>query len=1242
MKKRRRLAWAVGVGLLLVVAVLLGGWYYLNSAAGARLVARELEKILGGRVSIARLRAGTDRLVIEGLFVRDAADEIWLTVDRVRVDASLLDLARGRLPTRVELERVHLDLHFGQDGQLRTQLLVGEATPDGELALPVVVLRESKLTLRQDGREPFVIHGIEATADPTHANGAPLLTGTVTDPVWGHWTGQADVDLARQIGTLSLTTDQLHANMPMLRRVPFVPSEVWEQIELEGKASMNLSLGIEPGGAFTYRVAADLHDAAAYVVPIGLRTTHGRGSVVVEAEVVTLGGLHGQTAGGRLDASGKLDFSQADAAKLQFDLVAQALDLRQLPTAWKLPPELEGSLTGRASVELHISGEHLKVRGSGEGAVQNARVLGVAAEGVRLRLTERPGGLRFEQPKQTGKEPRPGNDQRPGHDPHPGDDAPPTPPPPQCSATPTPKVRPVPAMMLVPTVTLASAPTPRPLSRPTPLRRQPNSATPDVGDAYLEIDVTFPEIDVADLVKRLDLKLDVPLAGTGAASLTLALPIAQADDPRTYRVDGQVQLHTLAAGPVRLERIRSQLRLRDGKLTLSELAARWADCPDIAGTIIAHAEAQLVPLGRLHAHARCHDLALECLSDILDQPNLQAVGFVSGGGSVEVSLDRITDPKAWTATARISAASVRVDTLFFESPSIQAKLASGVVSVTEATTRAAGADVMVQGFLHLDQQLTFDASWSARGLDLERLARKLPDLRDAIGPKGTLDLKGTLTGALVPMTVGGTAEIATTRPLTLRGLPIRSLRAELDATPERLRVAVRGRTLDGSVQVEGSVPLRQEQPVRATVRLVNLQLRAIARDLRLGRELEALDGQINGNFQLQRQPDGNFVGDGELRLAQLTWEGKLLARGLQAFPNFDGTQVRFNRLNGSVGDGQLAGTIVVRPEAVLRGYTNVRLSGCNLQQLAVVVPGLAKQVRGRVDVQLRAQLGNRFNGTLELTSSQLRLGAFELFDLNIPANWEYDPVGMKRLSFTEARAQAGLGRVTARASIDYDSAIRLSGDLRFIEVELRNLLRGLGEGQQFGAGRASGRIEFEAAQLRSLNDLTATVQARLPQFQALQFPVLRAIAPYLPLGQTPNTAYREGEFKANLAKGVLRVQKLALQGTNANLFIDGTVTTQGRLGLNVVATTGQIGPPEGVLGLLRLRLPNVGPVPIGLIQDVTQLLSNRSVHLRIAGTVQTPTITVEPLPLLTEEAVRFFLRQLVPVPVPVPVPARTP
>jgi hypothetical protein len=772
MKKRRRLAWVVGTSLLLLVLAVAGAWCYLHSAAGARLVARQLEKALGGRVSIARLRLGLERSVLEGLAVRDPADELWLTVERVSLDASLLDLARGRLPRRVELDRVCLDLHFAADGQLQTQLPTGDpaaaAASTAESAWPVVVVRASQLTLRQDGREPFVLVGIEATADPNHPDGSPQLTGTVTDPTWGQWTGQAHAQLDPLSGSLRLTTHGLRADMTMLRSVPFVPPEVWEQIELAGEADLTLTLSVEPDGAFSYRLAADLREAAAVIVPIDLRITHGRGSVLVASEVVTLDGLHGQTAGGRLDASGQLDFRRADQARLQFALTAQGLDLGQLPTTWKLPPELAGSLTGQASVEVLIAGERVSVCGQGEGAVQQASVLGVPAAGVRLRLTERPDGLRFEQPQPADGVPAPAG------------------------------------------VNQLTADRPAAMSGSAPRRRQPPApAVPEVGDAYLEVEATFPQLDVAELVKQLDLKLEVPLAGTGSASVTLGLPVAQADDLRTYHAAGQVQLSELSVGPVRLEQVRSQVRYGQGKLTLSDVTARWADAAPAAGAVVGHAEAQLVPLGRLHTHARCHDIALARLVELLGQPQVRAEGRLTAGASVEVPLDRLADPKAWAATAQVSAPVVQVESLRFESPTVQAKLASGIVSVTAATTRAADADVLVQGFLHLDHELRFDASWSAQGLDLERLARKLPDLSEALAPRGTLDLKGTLTGAMRPLTVGGTAEIATTRPLTLRRLPIRSLRAELDATPERLRVVLRGRTLDGSVQVESTVPLRE-------------------------------------------------------------------------------------------------------------------------------------------------------------------------------------------------------------------------------------------------------------------------------------------------------------------------------------------------------------------------------------------------------------------------------------------------
>jgi hypothetical protein len=58
-----------------------------------------------------------------------------------------------------------------------------------------------------------------------------------------------------------------------------------------------------------------------------------------------------------------------------------------------------------------------------------------------------------------------------------------------------------------------------------------------------------------------------------------------------------------------------------------------------------------------------------------------------------------------------------------------------------------------------------------------------------------------------------------------------------------------------------------------------------------------------------------------------------------------------------------------------------------------------------------------------------------------------------------------------------------------------------------------------------------------------------------------------------------------------------------------------------------LRIPLTGAVPVSLLLQASDYLSNRLIRLRVTGTVRSPVVTVEPITLLTEEAVRFFLRR---------------
>src|SRR2546423_2042402 len=158
--------------------------------------------------------------------------------------------------------------------------------------------------------------------------------------------------------------------------------------------------------------------------------------------------------------------------------------------------------------------------------------------------------------------------------------------------------------------------------------------------------------------------------------------------------------------------------------------------------------------------------------------------------------------------------------------------------------------------------------------------------------------------------------------------------------------------------------------------------------------------------------------------------------------------------------------------------------------------------------------------------------------------------------------------------------------------------------------------------MRSSYDLTGNLEASFEQAQALNLPVLKEISPFLGIG--PNTTFQKGNMRARLARGFLSIEGLALEGTYYQMFLDGKISLQGRLDLDVTAGTGTfaIGTPR--LRLLGLRVPIAGPVPLVVAQEAASLLANRTIHAQVTGTMHSPTIRLLPLATLNQEAVRFF------------------
>ena len=149
------------------------------------------------------------------------------------------------------------------------------------------------------------------------------------------------------------------------------------------------------------------------------------------------------------------------------------------------------------------------------------------------------------------------------------------------------------------------------------------------------------------------------------------------------------------------------------------------------------------------------------------------------------------------------------------------------------------------------------------------------------------------------------------------------------------------------------------------------------------------------------------------------------------------------------------------------------------------------------------------------------------------------------------------------------------------------------------------------------------------QASVRELPVLSVITPFVNF--TGLTApFQTGEVRGRLGNGLFRLERLALSNSTANLFADGTVTlATGRLDLDVVAATGQVGAGLRGLQLVGVRIPTIGPIPIGLITDISELLSNRTVRLSVSGTTKNPVVRVNAAALLGDEAIRFLVSRYV-------------
>lgn len=1051
------------------------------------------------------------------------------------------------------------------------------------------------------------------------------FAGTIRDPYWGNWAVTARQVNADKTLTVELSTPDTAVDQKKLEALPYVPKNVWKQVAAEGRTSAKVRVRLfSDKSDVLYRVELRPRDVAVRVAAIDLKATSALGEVIVEDGQVFLNGVRGEVAGGRLETAATMDFRGADSV-LKFDLTTQGVQLQKLPVKkWGLPPVVEGRLNAKASITVTVKEDgRLVLGGTGQGVINQVKVAGFPAAPIPLVLNS--DGRRFN--FKTG----------PGVlkslllvslvAAQPADGEPPAlPRPDQLADTVATAVA-----GLARGVADGASATIRQAAR-LARGRQPNEPV-----TYLDARIALTDVDVAELLKRLEVPLPITLAGRLSVTVQLGVPINDAASLRLYRFTGTAASPRLSVAGVELRQLEARVDYADGVLRLRSLRGavpRGKGQPP--GAFTGTGRVAVVPSGAASIDAQVMRLPVDLLGRVAPAVGKGLSGELSGRVRASAPLKSLGQPESWRGVANVQSSRLDAYGVPLRDISATATATAGVVRVTGLRATAFGGAVTGGGVVPLGDEAG-SVDLKIDGLDAAALLKAVA----APGLKVQGHVSGTAKGTF-RLPAGGTSASfdgnvdVTAGKLRVQGVAARRLTGKLQFRDGKGQYSVEGEALGGKVSVEGKFP----PPPRGSVgephgrlRINRVFLGRLARELGLGEQAQRLRGVVTLDLPFRFDgPDRSPVGRGRFLVRNLRWQGSDLSDDLggDLTVSADGLSLRD-------AGGQLAGGLLRLRGAVRfresRGWFVLSLSGAELGRLAAFDRDFAAASKGGLDVNLRGSLAGgewRASGAALLRRGQV--GGVVLTDARVPVEVTLAAArGYGELAVRDAAAQVGTGRARLEAKLAWGDTLRLDGSLRLIDANVGSLAGAFGDISSYARGRVTGRADFSSRDLRALNDLSAEVQATLKETQALQLPVLSLLVPYLAPGRGALT-FQEGELRARLGGGILRLNTLSLASPFVQLMMSGTVTVQGgRLDLDAVARTSRLPVDPVAFRLIARRVPAIGPVPLAVIVRATELLSNRVVYLRISGTARAPAVRVEPLRQLQEEAVRFFFRRALPL-----------
>ncbi|VTR98024.1 hypothetical protein [Tuwongella immobilis] len=459
----------------------------------------------------------------------------------------------------------------------------------------------------------------------------------------------------------------------------------------------------------------------------------------------------------------------------------------------------------------------------------------------------------------------------------------------------------------------------------------------------------------------------------------------------------------------------------------------------------------------------------------------------------------------------------------------------------------------------------------------------------------------------------------------------------LEPHDKGLRYDLSADTLGGKVSARGYYPTPNSisaggEPGDCQIEVDHIEMDRIWRLLGWNAMAGNWFGLLSGDLVYRHQGEQlRAVGEGHLQISSLRWRSRVLTSSLGCLIQLENRVLTLNQLKLGLGHGGLLHAKIdwYNPE---RSRLQLQLYRMPLDQLlAPISSELAGASDLPMDVHVDTTLGTHLRGSASLTMPRGKLFRLTVHDLRCPIRWSITPTNRRGLieipDFDAIIAQGRIeGRLLYRHSLGGDS--KLSGWVSLLNVHGNSIIRVLSGTGPSAGGPISGRIEFSAEPMQSLNDLSGIVKLRAERLYLFQAPVFRELGRRIGPNASPQTAIDQLELRAVVANGFVRLQRFSCAAETVQLYVDGTLAMDGRIRLGLTGSSGRKHLRSAIGPALGLSIPlSINPISAAVVIQLSRIIAQHTLQAEITGTVQAPRVVFHPLEMLTEEAVRFFLDQ---------------